>query len=318
MYKNNNFNTKFSPCPYYSCHLRVTPLTKNVCCDKIYFKGCDFMIYTDWHIHSEASYDAALTLKEIAEGAKKRGYSKFGITDHVNYNDDKFLGNLKKSVESVTEFQKNCPEMILGVELTPIPKPTFCYCAQYHTREGFTLPAPTKPYDIELATTKEQLKVLGVRYAICAAHARLDVTNPKEAPLDRDAYIKEWYRQQMWLASDERTTILGHPWWTSKNVWYDDFSVIPHSMNIDLAAALKENKKYVECNEYFFRSDKTTDKFRHQYSEFLRELFEMGIPVTYGSDSHKVYLNHDMAVEYLVAAGFKDGDIVGVKDEDLW
>ena len=40
------------------------------------------MIYTDWHIHSEASHDAALTLKEIAEGAKKRGYSKFGITDH--------------------------------------------------------------------------------------------------------------------------------------------------------------------------------------------------------------------------------------------
>ncbi|MBQ3551103.1 MAG: PHP domain-containing protein [Clostridia bacterium] len=276
------------------------------------------MIYTDWHIHSEASYDATLTLKEIAEGAKQRGYVNFGITDHVNYNDDKFLGDMKRSVDSVKEFQKECPEIILGVELTPIPKPTFDYVAKTGTREGFTLPESAKPYDIELAQTKEQLKAFGVRYAVCAAHARLDVTNPKEAPLDRDAYIKEWYRQQMWLASDERTTILGHPWWTSKNVWYDDFSVIPHSMNTDIAAVLKENKKYVECNEYFFRSDKTTDKFRHQYAEFLRELHETGIPVTYGSDSHRIFLNHDITVEYLTAAGFKDGDIVAVEPQDLW
>lgn len=276
------------------------------------------MIYTDWHIHSEASYDATLTLKEIAEGAKLRGYSKFGITDHVNYNDDRFLAFLKQSVDSVTEFQKNCPEMILGVELTPIPKPKFDYAAKHGTVEGFIPPEQMVLCELELAQTKEQLKSMGVRYAICAAHSRLDVPDPKQAPLDVDAYIKEWYRQQMWLAADERTTILGHPWWTAQNVWYDDFSVIPHSMNMDLAAALKQNKKYVECNEYFFRPDKTTDRFRHQYAEFLRELHETGIPVTYGSDSHRTYLDHDIVVEYLTAAGFKDGDIVAVNPQELW
>ncbi len=276
------------------------------------------MIYSDWHLHSEASYDATLTLKEIAEGAKQRGYVNFGITDHVNCNDEKYLADLKKSVDSVRDFQKNCPEMILGVELTPIPKPKFDHAAKHGTVEGFVLPAPTAPYDIKLAQTKEQLKAFGVRYAIGAAHARLDVADPKEAPLDADAYIKEWYRQQLWLAADERVTVLGHPWWTSKNVWYDDFSVIPHSMNMDIAVALKEHKKYVECNEYFFRPDKTTDRFRHQYAEFLRELYEMGIPVTYGSDSHRTYLDHGIVVGYLTAAGFKDGDIAGINEEDLW
>ncbi len=30
------------------------------------------------------------------------------------------------------------------------------------------------------------------------------------------------------------------------------------------------------------------------------------------------YLDYDITVEYLTAAGFKDGDIVLVKDEDSW
>ena len=93
----------------------------------------------------------------------------------------------------------------------------------------------------------------------------------------------------MWLACDERVTILGHLWYNGKAIWYEDFSIIPRSMNMDIAYALKENKKYVECNEGVLCSPKTSEKFRMQYAEFIRELFEMGIPVTYGSDSHNEY-----------------------------
>ena len=50
---------------------------------------------------------------------------------------------------------------------------------------------------------------------------------------------------------------------------------------------VKKNGKYVECKSHFFLTPKATDKFRRQYAEYLREMFEMGIPVTYGSDSHK-------------------------------
>ena len=131
--------------------------------------------------------------------------------------------------------------------------------------------------------------------------------------------IREWYRQQLWMACDERVTILGHPWYHGKGLWYEDFSVIPRTMNMELAAALKENGKYVECNSHFFRNDKATEKFRHQYVEFLRELYEMGIPVTYGSDMHKEYPDLRTKVEsYLASAGFQDGDFSELNLAALW
>ena len=60
-------------------------------------------------------------------------------------------------------------------------------------------------------------------------------------------------------------------------------------------------------------------KFKHQYAEFLRELYESGIPVTYGSDSHHGYKDARATVEkYLAAAGFKEGDITDLPEEALW
>jgi hypothetical protein len=45
----------------------------------------------------------------------------------------------------------------------------------------------------------------------------------------------------------------------------------------------------------------------------------MGIPVTYGSDSHSAYADSHFAVEkYLSAAGFRDGDIVEIDEKDFW
>lgn len=160
---------------------------------------------------------------------------------------------------------------------------------------------------------------LGVKYAIGAAHWRVDVPYAEKLTPDIDACIKEWYRQQMWLACDERVTILGHPWYNERGLWYEDFSVIPRSMNEDIAAALKENGKYAKCNYQFFNSPMSTEKFRHQYAEFLRELFEMGIPITYGSDSHHNYSDIRESVEkYLISAGFKDGDISDLSEVNLW
>ena len=88
---------------------------------------------------------------------------------------------------------------------------------------------------------------------------------------------------------------------------------------MDIAAALLENKKYIECNTGVLCGSKTTEKFRHQYAEFLKELQEMGIPVTFGTDSHRSYSNaHLVAEKYLLEAGFKDGDISEIAEKDLW
>jgi len=277
------------------------------------------IIHSDWHIHSECSYDATLKLTEIAEAAAKLRFRKFGITDHANFNDTKFLTDLTNSAASVSEFQKSCPNMILGVELTPIEKPEFDYIAKTGTRDGYVPPVQDTPYAIELAETKEELKARGIRYAIGAAHWRVDVPNARSLPVDADAQIREWFRQQMWLACDERVTVLGHPWWNSSGTWYQDFSVIPHSMNEELAAALKEYGKYAECNPGVLCTPAASEKFRRQYAEFLRELFEAGIPITYGSDSHKAYRESIEEVETLLtAAGFRDGDISEIAEKDFW
>lgn len=277
------------------------------------------IIHSDWHIHSEASYDSRLPISEIERKSLEFGFEKFGITDHLNFNDGKFIGDLKRSVELMADLKKRCDRAILGVELTPIEKPLFDYIAKHGNYDGYVAPVSQNPYEIELAMSKEELKALGVRYAVGASHWRVDTVIDKSLPPDLDACIKEWFRQQIWLACDERVTVLGHPWYQGKGLWYEDFSVIPRSMNSELAAALLENKKYVECNSHFFNSSLTTEKFRRQYAEFLRELFEMGIPVTYGSDSHNSYKpSHINTEKYLLDVGFSDGDISEIAERDLW
>lgn len=277
------------------------------------------MFHSNWHIHSEASYDATLPLSQIVEKAKEYGFERIGITDHLNFNDEKFIGDLKASAAAVKEIQKSHPFVTLGVELTPIEKPEFDYIAKNGTREGYVPPIQSKPYAIELGMSKDELKALGVRYAIGASHWRVDLPYAKKLESSLDELIREWYRQQMWLAQDERVTILGHPWYNGKGAWYNDFSQIPRSMNMDIAAALKENGKYVECNSSVMTKPFATEKYRYQYAEFLRELFEMGIPVTYGSDSHNEFNPTFREIEkYLVAAGFKDGDFSEISESDLW
>lgn len=275
------------------------------------------IIHSDWHIHSENSYDASNPITAIGDQINAQGLRCFGITDHANLNDDKFRKNIEDSAKNVKQLQSKYPNMILGVELTPIEKPLYEHLCKHGTKEGYKL-APSNDYrGYALAYTKEELMALGMRYAVAAAHWSLIGPNARAGTLEQ--CIESWNCQQMQLACDERTTILGHPWYCGKALWYEDFAVIPRSMNLELAAALKENGKYVECNSHFFTRAKNTEKFRHQYAEFLRELFEMGVPVTYGSDSHHNYDDLRPQVEsYLAPAGFVDGDFSDLSEKDFW
>ena len=281
------------------------------------------MIHSDWHIHSEASYDARLPLETLIRRAREQGLRRFGVTDHANFNDEKFLGDLRGSVESVRKLQPSCPEMVLGVELTPIAKPEFDYIAKTGTREGYVAVPQDTPYEIELAASKAELMALGVRYAVGAAHWRVDVADIKAVDNGMQAQIREWFRQQMWLIQDQRVTILGHPWYHGGGLWYEDFSVIPQSMHEEMAAALLETGTYAELNAGNFNSRHATEKYRYQYAEYLRFLFEKGVPITYGSDCHGGpegdYPDvRNTFLPYIQAAGFKDGDFSELREADLW
>ena len=277
------------------------------------------IIKSDWHIHSEFSYDAKITLAELIAEAKKQGLRGIGVTDHLNFNDTKFVGDIINSSRAVKEAQKYFPDMVLGVELTPIAKPEFDYIAKTKTREGFVEPKQDKPYDIELALSKQELMALGIRYAVGGAHWRVDIPKSEQISGDTVSDIKEWFRQQIWLASDERVTVLAHPWYHGHGAWYDDFSVIPRSMNEEIASVLLKKGKYAECNAGVLCAPTTSEKFRNQYAEFLREWFERGIPITYGSDAHGRYADRREEVEvYLEKAGFKEGDFSEISEDKFW
>ena len=266
------------------------------------------IIRSDWHIHSEHSYDSSLALVDIANEAMREGLVGFGITDHVNFNEECYFEAIRASSAHVNSLRSEYPTMSLGVELTPVNKPEWEYLAMHGNRDGFEPRESDKPLDMELALTAEQIKEYGVEYVIGASHWRVDVPNRNE-PCELEAMIREWHRQQMWLATDSRVTVLGHPWYHGRAMWYEDFTVVPHSMHDELFAALKENGKLIECNPDVLLSYKSSEKFHYQYAEFLREAFEYGLRVSYGSDSHNRYLDRREKVEELLrSVGFADGD----------
>ncbi len=277
------------------------------------------IIRSDWHIHSSASYDSRLPIEEIIENSRKFGFIKFGITDHVNLNEESYSQNLLDSVEVVKKARALGANAVLGVELTPIEKPLYDYLAKNGSQDGYVAPSIGTPYGIELGKTKEELLALGVRYVIGASHWRTDIPGAKRMDTELTPSVNEWYRQQLWLSCDERVTVLGHPWYNGKHLWYEDFDVIPKSMKENIAAALLENKKYVECNSHFFIHPSASEKFRHQYAEYIRWMFEMGIPVTYGSDSHNTYTDvHVPTEKYLSEVGFVEGEISEIDENHLW
>ncbi len=287
------------------------------------------MIHSDWHIHTEASYDAKLPLPALIEAARAQGLTGFGITDHANYNDPPFKGNIAHSRRLFEQYSPECPILRFGVELTPVQKPLYDYIEAHGTREGYVNPPREGPYELTLALTLDEMRAFGMRYAIGAAHWRLDAADTSAPELQsRDAYIREWFRQQMFLIADPRVTVLGHPWYVgwrhfvdaSENFtgepWFGDFRVVPRSMHDEMAAALLQYGVAVECNQSFMTNPVYAERFAPRYAEYLRYLFERGVPVTYGSDCHGKddpaqpgYPDHrHLAVRYLEAAGFREGD----------
>ena len=280
------------------------------------------MIHSDWHIHTSASYDATLPLEQLIADAKAQGLRGFGITDHLNYNDESFWGNIRQSAANFKRLRQEFPGMRLGVELTPIAKPLLDHLAAGGTRENWVPPIQSEPYAVELPGTKEELMALGVQYAIGAAHWRVD--QPEHHLRDSaKAEILEWHRQQMYMACDERVTILGHPW-SCNLLWYGDFTIIPASLHDEFAAALKENGKYAECNCSMFTGSDTSEYFRNQYAEYMRYLFEKGIPITIGTDCHGSSARNDypdrraIYETYLSKVGFREGDFTDLPDSALW
>lgn len=267
---------------------------------------------SDWHIHTEASYDAEIKVPDLIKRAAKNGIKQFGITDHVNY---PFM--VKHLERSRDLFLQNKTEGLhFGVELTTLPKSQYDFALKHPCDpddrkkwlSGY-VPPIFKKDGIALSLSDEELERCGVEYVVAGAHWSFSSFQT------RNAAIKSYQAQQLFIAEQKCVDIIAHPWWIYmanfiKNgvytgPWYDDFERIPKSMHEEFAAAVLENRKMIELNTDFFVSQAYPERFKRQYAEYICMLSEKGIPITIGSDLHGDYTAHHRQVkEYMEPLGF--------------
>ena len=274
-------------------------------------------ITSDWHIHTQNSCDAACaTVADIISDATALGIRDFGVTDHFNT-----MFNYPDMVASRKEFDACAPgpnihfgmeaSSVSAWELTQMPK-IMAEKMTWGIREGG--PAGAKP---ALGFDAELLEELNIEYVVAGTHWPLYV------PFERDAIIRTYHEQNLFLARHPLVTIVAHPWWWMGHwqdgdgnyhgkPWFDDFGEISQSMHDEFGAAAVENNTAVEINlSAIFLNHRYPAGFAARYLNYLLGLKEQGVTFSIGSDLHGARLTQ---IDYttceimLDKAGFRDED----------
>jgi histidinol phosphatase-like PHP family hydrolase len=141
--------------------------------------------------------------------------------------------------------------------------------------------------------------------------------------MERMAVIRDYHRQNMYLATHPLVDIVAHPWWWMGHwqdgdgnypgaPWFDDFGVIPESMHDEFASAAIGHGTAVEINiEACLLNPHYPEGFASRYLEYLAMLQSRGVCLSIGSDCHSAHYEIDFE---------KTGrmlEIAGIKD-DFW
>lgn len=84
-------------------------------------------------------------------------------------------------------------------------------------------------------------------------------------PLDREVIMRDYHRQNMFLATHPLVDIVAHPWWWHGHwrdsdgcyraePWFDDFSRIPQDVHNEFASAAIQHDIVVEITWSICRS----------------------------------------------------------------
>ena len=256
-------------------------------------------IVSDWHIHSRNSCDeACMTVADIVRETEEKGIRDFGLTDHVHT-----PYNLPDIVRSRAEFLSvtPSPRFHFGVEVSCVSQWELNEIARgkhddpvYGLRSGGRAGC-----DMAIGITDEDLVEYQIEYVIGGTHWPLYVT------LERRAVIRDYHRQNMFLATHPLVDIVAHPWWwmghwidSAGNYpaepWFDDFRVIPRSMHTEFAAAAVESHTAVEINiGANLLNPHYPEGFAFRYLEYLAELQSQGVHLSIGSDCHAAHYGTD-------------------------
>ncbi len=272
----------------------------------------------DWHIHSQHSCDeACLPVADLPAQATACGIADFGLTDHLHTPLN--LPDLQASRRAFLAADPS-PRFHFGVELSVVSQWELEELANggqenavYGLRQGG--PPSAAP---ALGISWEGLAALGVEYVVGGVHWPLYV------PYEREEIIRDYHRQNMFLATHPLVTIVAHPWWWMGHwqspdgiyraaPWFDRFDAIPTSMHAEFAAAAVEHEKVVEINiSACLFNPQYPERFGHEYLEYLAALRASGVIFSLASDCHEAVYRpvFDRAAEWL--------ESVGIQDSALW
>jgi histidinol phosphatase-like PHP family hydrolase len=272
----------------------------------------------DWHIHSRHSPcgKPEATLESIRSGMRRAGITRGGVTDHLHCElNVPALEAARREYDALDGRD----EFHFGLEVSCLRE----YDLKRNRRAGADAhiygvwdEGPEGPLAVYLPD--ELCERLGVEYVIGGAHW------PLGAPLEREAVIRSYHRQNMFLAQHPSVDIVAHPWWWMGAwkdedgkyrtlPWLDDFNHVPRSMHDEFEAAIRENGKFVEINAgAILLNDSYPPSFRGQYLEYLVMLKEAGVRFATGSDSHDAGYNGKLRrIE-------ADLDALGLTSANLW
>jgi len=276
------------------------------------------MITSDWHTHSRNSCDGAcIPVAHLLARAEEKGITDLGLTDHLHtpYN----LPDLAASRREYLACDPS-PRFHFGVEVSCMSQWELDEIAAgrtenpvYGLREGG--PAGGA---LAIGLTAEDVEAYGIEYVVGGTHWPLYV------PLEREAVIRDYHRQNLFLAAHSLVDIVAHPWWWMgkwqdadgryrTDPWLDDLGKIPASMHDEFAAAVCEHQTVVEINlEAILLTGCYPEAFKRQYLDYLAGLKARGVVLCVGSDCHDA----DYYTDFVAAADMLES--VGIAESDLW
>lgn len=292
---------------------------------------------SDWHIHSRNSYDCRAgrlptTMAEQFEHIRAAGVTDWGITDHLNV-----PCTLPDIAASRAEFDSlpASPHVHFSVEVTTISAWELAEIARGNSadspqgiRQGGPSGAP-----LAIALSEEDYHRFQFDYVVGGAHW------PMYVPLERDAVIRDYHRQNMFLVCHPLVKIVAHPWWWGgawmdddgiyrSDPWLADFRRIPQSMHDEFAAAARQHDKVVEINLGMILNSRYTETFRRQYCEYLAGLREASVALSMGTDHHAQTAPYcgdastpdtaRQAAQARYAAVMALLEPVGIRESELW
>lgn len=276
------------------------------------------VIHSDWHIHSRNSCDsAALTMSDLVHEAVTNGIADYGVTDHIHTPFNR--PDLERSRLEFDSVSPN-PRFHFGVEASCVSRWEIEEVARgTHKAPVYGLRTGGPPgCELAIAVTAQDIAELGIEYVVGGTHW------PMYVPMERHAVIRDFHRQNMFLATHPLVDIVAHPWWwhggwedaqhdLSAEPWFDDFTCIPESMHEEFAAAAIEHGTKIEINQNaLLLNPHYPERFKLQYLVYLARLKDRGVQLSLASDCH--------APHYTV--GFERSahmlETVGFVEEDFW